>query len=374
MMRLPKIKDVHIPARASVHRILIGGALYGVGAEILDDEEGTVWRLMELMDGTKTAEDVVDELRAERPAIDPASALEAVQTLIELGYVEDGGAAAPAELSEPELERYSRSTAYFAWIDAAPRSSPYEIQRRLKQSRVAVVGLGGSGSSAAMSLVASGVGSVACFDFDLVDSSNLNRQLLYDEGDLGAPKVERAIAHLRRRNSHVAVTGGELRVHSAEDLVPVMESCDLFLPCADRPLDRIQSWTNRAALRTGTPWLLAMHGGPTVIVGLYVPYQTPCFECLMHAHDEAYRRKWGMPQAPRPLRHTPAIAPTAAIAGHLGALEAIYFLAGLRPQTVGRLWRQSLLIYDHQESFQCDVWDDCPACGPKGADPRPGRG
>jgi molybdopterin/thiamine biosynthesis adenylyltransferase len=370
MAFLPRIKDAHRPVRAADGRILIGSSIYGVAADIVDDDAGTVWRLIELMDGTRDVDGVVTTLAAERPGVDTAGLADGIRTLVESGFVEDHGAGPPARLSQREIERYSRSTAFFEWADVAPRSSPHEIQCRLKDSRVAIVGVGGSGSAVAMSLVATGVGSVACYDFDRVEESNLNRQLLYTEDDLGQPKVHRAVDRLRRLNSHVLVTGAELRVTSADDLVPVMRDVDLCVLCADTPADLIQAWTNTAALRTGTPWLVAMHGGPMVVTGIYQPGTTPCYQCAMHGLVERSVAAWGAPPLPQRTAVTATIAPTAMIAGHLGALEAIYFLAGMRPQTVGRQYHQNLLVYDHQDFAEPAFWDDCPACGPAGEFPR----
>jgi molybdopterin/thiamine biosynthesis adenylyltransferase len=373
MMRLPKIKDAHRPVRALDGRILIGGPVFGVASEIVDGGNGLVWRLLELMDGTRTPESIISALQAEHPALDPASAMRAVETVIEAGFVEDAGALPPTGMSESERERYSRSVHFFAAADRRARSSRYEIQQRLKEARVAVVGVGGSGSALAASLAAVGVGSIACFDCDQVELSNLNRQLLYDESDIGASKVERAIERLRRLNSDVQITGAELRVSSADDLASIMSGCDLLALCADTPPAEIRPWANEAAMRTRTPWLVAMHGGPMAITGIYVPHETPCYECMGHFQEEQMAASWGATEIPRaPL--TPAIAPTSAIAGHLGALEAIYFLGGLRPQTVGRLFHLNLMVYDRSLYHRPEFWDACPMCGPAGRYPRPASG
>ena len=74
-----------------------------------------------------------------------------------------------------------------------PRASSWDAQARLARSRVTVVGLGGSGAGAAAALAASGVGRLHCVDPDAVELSNLNRQVLYSEDDIGRPKVDAAV-------------------------------------------------------------------------------------------------------------------------------------------------------------------------------------
>jgi molybdopterin/thiamine biosynthesis adenylyltransferase len=87
---------------------------------------------------------------------------------------------------------------------------------------VVVLGLGGTGSAVASSLVAAGVGTVHCVDFDVIEAGNLTRQLLYTEDDVGAPKIPVAVERLGRINSHTVVTGEETRVDSTESIAGLM--------------------------------------------------------------------------------------------------------------------------------------------------------
>src|SRR5882724_6070746 len=260
-MNFPRIKPMHNPLRLSQNRIRIGSIQYGVGSEIQDDE-GHIWHLLELMDGTRSTETIVHEMLSKTPDFDEQSIYLALETLIEAGFVEDARIPSSPLFTSDELERYSRNANYFAWVDTQPRPSRYEIQARLKRAHVTIVGLGGTGSSIAMSLVAAGIGKVHCIDFDRVEESNLSRQLLYTEDDIGLPKVEQAVSRLRCMNKYVIVTGQELKVQTSNDLVAVMNACDLCILCADKPLLQIQQWTNEAALQTHTPWLLSLYAGP----------------------------------------------------------------------------------------------------------------
>src|SRR5919202_6484930 len=178
-LKLPRVKRAHDPIQFPEHRIRIGSIQYGVGAEIEDDDNGTVWRLLRLMDGSRTPDAIVDQLLSERPDLDRESVVEATQTLLDSGFVEDAAAEFVPNLSPDEVERYSRNDSYFSWVDTTPRAHRYELQGRLKEAAVAVVGLGGSGSAVALSLVAAGVGKLRLVDFDEVEVSNLSRQLLY---------------------------------------------------------------------------------------------------------------------------------------------------------------------------------------------------
>src|SRR5215217_5747099 len=315
-MLRPRIKGIHKPMRLTPTLISIGGRQMGIGAEI-DDEDGSLWTLLRLMDGTRTRDEIIAALAAERPDAAAEDTAEAIQTIIDAGYVEDAAAPVPAGLSLAEVERYDRALTYYAWVDLTPRSSRYDVQARLKASEVVVLGLGGTGSAVAASLVAAGVGAVHCVDFDAVEESNLTRQLLYSEDDIGLPKVAVAVERLGRLNSYTKVTGQETRVDSTESVAPLMRGRDLLILCADQPRHVIREWTNQAALRTGTPWMIAQYAGPMAVVGLFVPGATGCPDCLPSVADRLRDLHGAEPEDLFPFTGHAVIAPSANVTGHL---------------------------------------------------------
>ena len=360
-MLLPRVKRVHDPYRRPDGSILIGTKHFPVASE-LQDEDGTVWDLLTLMDGTRDPGRIVDDLRHRRPEVDDESVNDAIESLIEGGFVEDAGIPAPPELSPAELDRYAANIRYLSWVDTTPRRSPYELQRRLKRSRVTVVGIGGTGCTVAMSLAAAGIGALRCVDFDVIERGNLNRQILYSEADVGAPKVPTAVRRLKELNPHVLVEGVELRLDSADDVIPLMTDTDLLVLCADLPFPEIAIWTSDAAMRTGTPWMMCFYAGPMIVVGMFVPDQTPCFRCLLEEFPEMDRALPGRGQWLYPPAGNAVMSCTAGATGNVGALEAINYLTGLKPQTVGRIVHINLMMYDHQYTIEPKFRADCPAC------------
>jgi molybdopterin/thiamine biosynthesis adenylyltransferase len=360
-VKLPRIKPAHDPFRENDGTIRLGGRLFGVGSELRDSPDGSVWKLIRLLDGSRELEAVVADMCREDPELDGQSVRDSVRALIEMGFVEDAGASTPPGLSVAELERYASNTGYFAWVDKVPRATPHEYQRLLKQAKVSLLGLGGAGSAVAMSLVAAGVGSLLCADFDVVELGNLNRQLLYTEDDVGAPKVETAVRRLSRINRHVDVVGRTLEVRSTGDLLPLMDA-DLFILCADTPYPEIQLWTNDAALTTRTPWLVSQYVGPMTLTTMFLPYRTPCFRCVAELHPAVLGRGEDI-QRMYPQQGHAVIAPTAILSGQLAVLEALYHLTGMPTQTAGRVFRQNLLVYDHNHFADLEFSPGCPSCG-----------
>ena len=359
----PRVKRAHDPVRFPGGRIRIGSVQYGVGAEIHDDT-GHIWHALQLMDGTRESAVIVCQLQEGPQGLDSGSARTIVETLCDSGYIEDADARAVPGFSERELERYSRNENYFSWVDTTPRREKFGLQAKLRDARVAVLGLGGSGSAVAASLACAGVGYIRCVDFDTIELANLNRQFLYTEDDLGLPKTERAVQRLSRLNTDITIEGRNQLIDSTESAGDAIHGVDFAILCADTPHPDVQLWTNDAAAAAGIPWSVCFYAGPTLMTGIFIPGETPCYRCLLTS-------------GPSPLRNSSGatgetlygatdingvISPTAGLAGQFGALEAIYFLTGLEAQTIGRLFHQNLMIYDHSYYVTPAASPDCTQC------------
>lgn len=215
----PRIKPEHRAYRTVDGNVRVGSVIHGIGAEIADPQ-GWVWTLVEAMDGSRGPSEVVAEVLRSHPDLPGEDARQAMADLLAAGFVDDARASVP--VPPREEDRYSRGVPLLRWMDLGPRTSPWDAQLRLREARVLLIGVGGTGGHAAQALVASGVGHVHCVDPDVVELSNLNRQPLYRESDLGRPKVEAAVATLRALNSDVWVTGERREVARPEDLAELV--------------------------------------------------------------------------------------------------------------------------------------------------------
>lgn len=361
-MHKPRVKKAHDPVLFNGGRIRIGSVQFGVGAEIIDPS-GVVWAALQLMDGLRTQEEIASALSGEA-GLDVEEARALVEDLCASGYIEDVAAPVAPGVSEREQERYARNEGFFSWVDTSPRSRSFELQRSLLDARVTVLGLGGSGSHVATSLASAGVGWIRAVDSDDVELSNLNRQVLYGESDLGHSKVVRATTRLREMNSDIRVDGLECRIDSFEAAHRALEGSTFAVLCADVPHPDIQLWTNDAAYALGIPWSVCFYAGPTLMTGIFVPGETPCYRCLLASGPSPLKAESG--ERGQPLYGSVdvngVIAPTAGLAGQFGALEAIYFLTGLAPQTVGRLFHQNLMVYEHSYFVDPVAQADCAQC------------
>jgi bacteriocin biosynthesis cyclodehydratase domain-containing protein len=312
-------------------------------------------KLLAAIDGERTVRQLHEEFGAEQ-VDDVISQLQALEV------VED---AADDELLAPgELERLDRQLRYFSDV-AEPGLTASECQRRLREAKIAVLGVGGLGGWAAWALACVGVGEMWLIDGDRVEISNLNRQILYTEADLGLLKVECAAARLRAFNSSTRVTTTARRLESEADIAEFIAGSDVVIDAADWPAHDIERWCNSACFEAGIPYITMSHFPPIARVGpLYVPGKTGCFAC----QETAYRREYPLFDVAveqRRAQPSPAatLGPACGLIGGQVALDVMHLLTGLsRPSTQG-----SAHIYDLRtmEVKREPVVPEpgCPVCG-----------
>jgi molybdopterin-synthase adenylyltransferase len=362
-MQRPRIKPEHAPYRISGGRIRIGGVSYGIAAEI-EDPTGAVWTLLQNMDGTRGIGEIVSQTLRSHPGQSADAVHDMACQLTGSGYVEDAGAADPAGLSQRDKQRYDRARNYYRWLDLTPRASTWEPQARLRAARVTVVGVGGTGGVAALGLAAAGVGQLHCVDPDTVELSNLSRQVIYAESDIGRPKADAAVARLAQLNSDITVSAEKLRIGSADDARPLARDCDVLLLSADQPPE-VRVWVNRACLAARRPWVDAGYHGPLIQVGVYQPGTGACWECL---HDSAQdeHRALGANSGDAPERAAAvgrAVgAVSAGISGYLAAHQVIALITGVPPVVPGQIQAVNLAALDAPFTRADPPRRGCPGC------------
>jgi bacteriocin biosynthesis cyclodehydratase domain-containing protein len=284
-------------------------------------------RLLAALDGEHTTEELGEEFGAEAVA-------DLIAQLQELEVLED---AADDELLDPgELARFDRQLRYFS--DIGGERTPSECQERLREAKVAVLGVGGLGGWAAWALACCGIGEMWLVDGDRVEVSNLNRQILYTEADIGLLKVEVAAARLRAFNSSARITATARRLESEVEIADFIAGADVVIDAADWPAHDIERWCNAACFEAGIPYITMSHFPPIARVGpLYVPGVTGCFAC----QETAYRREYPLFDVAvdqRRAKPSPAatLGPACGLIGGQVGMEVMHLLTGLaEPATLG---------------------------------------
>ncbi len=242
-------------------------------------------------------------------------------------------------LSDRELARYSRQITIAGWGN--------EGQERLRKAEVVVAGAGGLGSVTLIYLAAAGVGHIRVIDSDKVDTTNLNRQVLYTDRDVGREKALAAKERLESLNS-------DIRVEAAVSLIGEENASDLLADCPIvDAMDNLPTrfLLNRVAVQRKLPLfhgaVYSWEGRATTVI----PEKTPCLQCLYQGV---------LPGKP------PVVGVTPAVIGCVQAAEVIKYLLGMGDLLTGRL-----LIYDGLtmkfDEMRVKKDPGCPECGPQNA-------
>ena len=247
------------------------------------------------------------------------------------------------DLTVDEVRRYSR---HLIIPDVGKTG-----QRRLKNAKVLVVGAGGLGSPALLYLAAAGVGTLGVIDFDVVDESNLQRQIIHGQSDIGRPKAVSAMESIREVNPLVNVVLHEERLDS-DNAMQIFEPYDLIVDGTDNFATRYL--VNDACVLLGKPYVWGSIYRFDGQASVFWAEHGPCYRCLY-------------PEPP-----PPGMVPSCAEGGVLGVLcasigsiqvnEAIKVITGIGEPLVGRL-----MIYDALEMNYRTVRvrkdPECPVCG-----------
>jgi len=248
-----------------------------------------------------------------------------------------------AELTVDEVRRYSR---HLIIPDVGMTG-----QKRLKNAKVLCVGAGGLGSPALLYLAAAGVGTLGIVDFDVVDESNLQRQIIHGQSDVGRPKAESARDSIREINPNVTVIVHEERLDS-DNAMQIFSGYDLIVDGTDNFATRYL--VNDACVLLGKPYVWGSIYRFDGQASVFWAEHGPCYRCLY-------------PEPP-----PPGMVPSCAEGGVLGVLcgsigsiqvtEAIKVITGIGEPLVGRL-----MIYDALEmtyrSVKVRKDPECPVCG-----------
>jgi molybdopterin/thiamine biosynthesis adenylyltransferase len=241
--------------------------------------------------------------------------------------------------SDSEVERYARHLVL--------REIGGPGQQALKRARVLIVGAGGLGSPAALYLAAAGVGTLGLIDPDTVALSNLQRQVLFDTGEVGEAKVAAAMRRLAGLNPDIAIEPLAQRLDAGNG-EGIVGRYDLTLDGTDDFATRFA--VNAACLATGRILVSGAIGRWTGQVGVFPG--RPCYRCLV-------------PEIPPDQETCAAVGVLGALAGVIGsmmAVEAVKVIVGAGEPLSGRL-----LVYDalagEARTLRLPADPQCPACG-----------
>ncbi|MGB9003028.1 MAG: ThiF family adenylyltransferase [Nitrosotalea sp.] len=247
-----------------------------------------------------------------------------------------------SELSSKELERYSRQVML--------EEIGYEGQLKIRNAKVCVVGVGGLGNPIVSRLVAMGIGTLRIVDRDVVELSNLHRQTIFDESDIGQVKVEAAARKLKKMNSDVVIESLPVSVNDYTAL-DVVEGCDVVIDALDSVNARYS--LNKACVKKNIPFVTGAAVGVSGQVFTIIPNQTACYHCVFPSLDEN-----SMPTCSTEGVHPSILS----IVGGIEVAEAVKILIGRSPTLANKLLYIDLDNLDFSTAEFKKV-DECSVCG-----------
>ena len=247
-----------------------------------------------------------------------------------------------SELSSKDLERYSRQVML--------EEIGYEGQLKLKKAKVCVVGIGGLGNPIATRLVAMGIGKIRIVDRDVIELSNLHRQTMFDESDIGQVKVEAAAKKLKKMNPDVEIEALPVSVndYTAFDIV---EGCDIVIDALDSVNARYS--LNRACIQKNIPFVTGAAVGVSGQAFTILPKESACYHCLFPALDED-----SMPTCSIEGVHPSILS----IIGGIEVAEAVKIITDKKPNLANKILHVDLENLEFTSTRTSRV-EECPVCG-----------
>lgn len=297
----------------------------------LEGDGDALAQLLAELDGTRTVEELGRELAVPSEELD-----DVIAELQAAGVVDDADVYADA-LSSPDRERFDRQLDVLA-DQLGDADAAAQAQNRLRQARVCLLGLGGLGSWVAWGLVTSGVGTIVGVDGDLVELSNLNRQILYSPSDVGRRKADVAGEVLRRFDPQLHYLGNHRHLTAPQEIGTIIEGADVVVTTIDHPPHLAEHWVQEAAFAAGIPVLAMTQHPPFVRIGpLYVPGRTGCLQCQETRWRESWERFEAIEGSRQVRAPSSTFGPACGVVGALAAAEVVAMITGVHePATLGR--------------------------------------
>ena len=257
-------------------------------------------------------------------------------------YILPAVAGGSGELSAKELDRFSRQVML--------EEIGYNGQLKLKNSKVCVVGVGGLGNPITSRLAAMGVGTLRIVDRDVIELSNLHRQTMFDESDVGQVKVEVAAKKLQKLNPDCKIEALAISVNDYTAL-EVIEGCDVVIDALDSVNARYA--LNKACVKFGIPFVTGAAVGVSGQTFTVLPKESACYYCMFPELNEDT-----MPTCSIEGVHPSVLS----IVGGIQVSEAVKIITGKKPSLSQRILHIDLenLDFTSTRTFRAE---ECPICG-----------
>ncbi|MFC7443169.1 HesA/MoeB/ThiF family protein [Laceyella putida] len=331
-----------------------------------EDPNGAVGELIALMDGERTVEEIANTISAKYEEITFDMVVEAIADLSQDRIIEDTAFVGSEILSEYQLERYHRNINFFSTY-ATLEQNKYQYQKKLCEAKVCVVGLGGLGSHIVFDLAGLGVGTIRAIEFDRVERSNLNRQILYTEADIGQKKASIAEQRINMFNPSIHFETLDRQITSANDAFEAINGFDYCILVADRPKTKIALWFNEACVKAGVTLISGGLEAQRAMHYTVIPHVTGCIQCWVNQVKKRDPISYAILEERRRLNLTgdnTAIVPLVSVCTGLMLAELVRLITGVKPSNASG--KMISIDFETMTTSVAETWEkdaNCEVCG-----------
>lgn len=348
-----------LQARASFRTVILKGK----------SVRGLVPKLIPQLDGTKTVPEIVSILEN----VDKNVVIEVLNMLNKNRLLEDSSVKPSFKMSPEELDYYNPQISFFSQLS----DDKYKFQGLLKNSQVAIFGLGEVGSKVLLSLIASGVGRIIGVDEGIIEARDLRLGSFYFRKDIGQPKHKVAEGIARSLNPYISFKGLRRKIKNTKDVLDLIDGCNLVVLCVERLSLAVYNWVNEACLEKKIPWTSgSLNIGEGIIGPSIIPYETPCYKCYelrakgnIIFYEESMAFENYLNENLDSDVESGSLNCFGGIVGSFVALEAIKILSRFTyPTTYGHIYVVNFFTLE-AKLHEILKLPRCPSCGPNKKSP-----
>ncbi|WP_053598194.1 HesA/MoeB/ThiF family protein [Bacillus sp. FJAT-18017] len=332
------------------------------------DETGSIHRLITLMDGKKSVAEIANIIRNEFSEISLEEVEIAIQDFNEMGFLIHSDKD-QHDLNERELERFTGNINYISHF-CPPNQDPALFQQKISNSKVTIIGMGAFGSSLLINLAGLGVKNVKIIDFDTVSLSNLNRQLLFNEKDIGRPKIIAAKEFMKLFYSDMNIETFDLEIRDSLSIEQIIKDSDLVILAADQPYLLLPRWVNEACVKLNIPFIAGSINIKMGMLYTIIPHVSGCVDCMHLNNWKESDNYYSKVNHFLDLNFIPANMATAPnlmmITGMISS-EIFKQLTGLNePKSAGKMIMFDFETFESSILTEWEIDKECPTCGSSG--------
>ncbi len=334
----------------------------------LNDPNGFVSSACNLFNGNYSVTDIQERLMNKYP-MNAQYISKLIESLDEHNLLDNTINTQQTVLETHDITRWSRNTEFFNSY-CKMQDNKFKPQEKLKQIKVTLLGLGGLGSHILYDLVALGVHNIKAIDYDCIELSNLNRQILYGHNDIGRKKTEVA----KERISQFLPTGNfefiDKKITAESDIYDLIKGSDFVIAVADQPRLHMQNWVNSACIKANIPFITGGVSNRKAMYCSIIPHQTGCIECwkkhiqLNQPISATIVNNTNAEYSPYDDAPAPAVVTFVSVLTGLMLTEFLKIVTEIsNPQALAKLWT---FDFDSATVNNTEQWgrdSDCAICG-----------